>query len=108
MIINKESEKHIRNLARCINRSNKPYEKLGYCFTLYELLRVKDLSQAEKDSINFDIAKEVSQLLVELGIDYKDYSFNEYKDWEAVTLYQFNLEEKRNKKKAVISCSPKD
>jgi len=82
MIINKESEKHIRNLARCINRSNKPFEKLGESFTLFELRRVKDLSQAEKDSINADIGEEISQLLVELGIDYKDYTFNRYKNWE--------------------------
>ena len=99
MEINKESEKHIRNLARCINRNNKPFEKLGECFSLFELGNTKDLSQAEKDSINSDIAKEVCQLLVELGIDYKDYPFNRYKNWETVTLYQFNLEEKINKKK---------
>ena len=100
MIINKESEKHIRNLARCINRANKPYEKLGesFTFTLSELLNIKGLSQAEKDSNYADITNEVIQLLFELGIDYRDYP-NGYKDWETVTLYQFNLEEKINKKK---------
>jgi len=82
MIINKESEKHIRNLARCINRINKPFEKLGETFTLFELLNTKGLSQEEKDNINFDIAKEVSQLLIELGIDYKNYTFDRYKNWE--------------------------
>jgi len=82
MIINKESEKHIRNLARCINRVNKPFEKLGNPYSAAELLNTKDLSQAEKDSINSDIAKEVSQLLVELGIDYKNYTFDRYENWE--------------------------
>ena len=82
MIINKKNEKHIRNLARCINRSNKPFEKLGNPYSATELLNTKDLSQAEKDSINSDIAKEVSQLLVELGIDYKNYTFDRYKNWE--------------------------
>lgn len=98
MIINKESEKHIRNLARCINRSNKPFEKLGECFSLFELRKIRDLSQSERDSINFDIANEVCQLLVELGIDYKNYTFDRYKNWEAVTLYQFNLEKAKIKK----------
>jgi len=92
MLINKESEKHIRNLARCLNRVNKPYENLGYCYSLAKLRDIKRLSKAELDSNYSDMAKEVSQLLFELGINYKDYPFNEYKDWEKVTLYQFNLE----------------
>jgi len=86
MIINKESEKHIRNLARCLNRANKPFEKLGNPYSAKELLNIKDLSQSEKDSINHDIGEELSQLLFELGIDYKDFPFNEYKDWETVIL----------------------
>ncbi|MBA7583911.1 hypothetical protein ES695_00990 [Candidatus Atribacteria bacterium 1244-E10-H5-B2] len=92
MIINKESEKHIRNLARCLNRDNKPYEALikKYSCPLSEFLEVKDLSQAEKESINCDIKTEVYQLLKELEIDYKDHPGG-YKDWETVTLYQFNL-----------------
>ena len=90
MLINKESEKHIRNLARCLNRLNKPFKKLGYSFTLSELRKTKDLPQAKKDSIFSDVMGEVSQLLSELGIDYKDYPGG-YEDWETVTLYQFNL-----------------
>ncbi|MBA7567892.1 hypothetical protein ES695_18205 [Candidatus Atribacteria bacterium 1244-E10-H5-B2] len=91
MLINKESEKHIRNLARCFNRLNKPFKDLGYVFTLSELLKTEVLSQAEKDSIFSDVMGEISQLLSELGIDYKDYPGG-YEDWETVTLYQFNLE----------------
>lgn len=98
MIINKESEKHIRNLARCINRANKPFEKLPAAVTLFELHKIKDIPQAEQDSINADIGEEVSQLLVELGIDYKDYTFDRYKNWETVTLYQFNLEKAKSEK----------
>jgi hypothetical protein len=94
MIINKESEKHIRNLARCLNIANKPFEKLGNPYTSLELLKIKGLSQAEKDSNYSDITNEVNQLLFELGIDYKDYP-NGYEDWETVTLYQFNLEKEK-------------
>jgi len=97
MLINKESEKHIRNLARCLNRANKPYEKLGNPCSAFELLNIKGLSQAEKDSISHDIEEEVSQLLFELGIDYKDYP-NGYEDWETVTLYEFNLEKNKGRK----------
>ena len=98
MIINKESEKHIRNLARCINRANKPFEKLPAAVTLFELHKIKGIPQAEKDSINFDIAKEVFLLLDELEIDYKDYPFDRYNNWETVTLYQFNLEKAKLEK----------
>jgi len=98
MIINKESEKHIRNLARCINRVNKPFEKLPAAVNLFELHKIKDIPQAEQDSINFDIAKEVCQLLDELEIDYKDYPFDRYNNWETVTLYQFNLEKAKLEK----------
>ena len=73
MLINEESEKHIRNLARCLNRLDKPFEDLGYVFTLSELLKTKDLSRAEKDSIFSDVMSEVYKLLLDLGIDHRDY-----------------------------------
>jgi len=100
MIINRESEKHIRNLARCLNRANKPYEKLGGSFSLFELRKIKVISRAEEASINNDIAQEVSQLLFELGIDYKDYPGG-YENWETVTLYEFNLEKEKLLKEGV-------
>ena len=103
MLINKESEKHIRNLARCINRANKPYEKIGNPCSAEELLNIKDLSQSEKDSINHDIDEELSQLLFELGIDPKNYPFNEYENWETVTLYQFNLEKAKLEKQNLLN-----
>ncbi|MBA7500115.1 hypothetical protein ES704_02868 [subsurface metagenome] len=102
MLINKESEKHIRNLARCLNRLNKPFKKLGYSFTLSELRKTKDLPQAKKDSIFSDVMGEVSQLLSELGIDYKDYPGG-YEDWETVTLYQFNLEKAKLEKQNLLN-----
>ena len=104
MIINKESEKHIRNLARCLNTINKPFEKLGYSFTLSELLKTKDLPQAKKDSIFSDVMGEVSQLLSELGVDYKDYP-GEYENWETVTLYQFNLEKAKLEKQSLANSN---
>lgn len=94
MIINKEGEKHIRNLARCLNRANKPYEKLGNTCSAFKLFNIKGLSQAEKDSISNDIAQEVCQLLFELGVDYRDYPGG-YENWETVTLYEFNLEKEK-------------
>ncbi|MBA7582253.1 hypothetical protein ES695_07865 [Candidatus Atribacteria bacterium 1244-E10-H5-B2] len=102
MLINKESEKHIRNLARCLNRLNKPFKKLGNPFTLSELRKTKDLPQVKKDSIFSDVMGEVSQLLSELGIDYKDYPGG-YKDWETVTLYQFNLEKAKLEKQNLLN-----
>ena len=98
MLINKESEKHIRNLARCLNRANKPFEKLGNPVTATELLKTKDLSQAEKDSINHDIFEEIIQLLQELGVDYRDYPGG-YKNWETVSLYRLNLEKAKLERK---------
>lgn len=81
MLINEESEKHIRNLARCLNMANKPFEKLGTTFSALELLKTKDLPQAKKDSIYSDVMGEVYKLLLDLGIDHRDYPGG-YEYWE--------------------------
>lgn len=94
LIVNDASEAHLRNLARALNRSNKPYEKLGGSCSLSELQKIEDLSKAEKDSINHDMREEVYQLLNELGIDIKDYP-DGYENWEPVGLYDIKQAKKK-------------